>query len=241
MRRISSNLNILLAGPKAIGKSSFLDTLISKKIAIQSGEINVYQINLKCEGVNRQLTFVEFPGLNASINDEESIIVLENYLKLQLDLYLQEESKVHRDPYYVDTRVHCMIYFVRPNFLRQRDIEILKRVSPYANILLAVGKSDMMSEEEICECRTKINNQIDEHGLSVFNLVECESGLINSNKGLVDFHPFMLGKGGDFDVLKEVLLGSHMEYLKDYTSSEIYEKHRESVLHSMFERKENSE
>lgn len=247
MRRRRSSFTFMVAGKKRIGKSTFINTLLNRSIATSPSEdINMYMLDINCEGINKHITAIDTPGLG-SIDDTKNIQDIINFIKLQLDKYLAEETKVRRDPEFEDTRIHCLIYFVAPgNGLKPLDIQLMKAASPFVNIIPVIGKADALSSEELSIMRKKVAEQIVKNDIGLFNtkgrkMMNCSDLedkiplAIVSNEERVRMHgdnrieidnPMHC----DFTLLKEIMFSSHCESLVEYTDCEIYESYRTDVL-----------
>lgn len=247
MRRRRSQFTFMVAGKKCIGKSTFINTLLNRSIATSpSKDINMYMLDVNCEGVNKRITAIDTPGLG-SLDDTKNIQDVINFIKLQLDKYLAEETKVRRDPAFEDTRIHCLIYFITPgNALKPIDIELMKMASPFVNIIPVIGKSDALTKEELYMLRRNVSDQIEENNIGLFNTkgrkmmncadlddkvplaVVCNEERYRThgdNRIEVD-NPIHC----DFTLLKEIMFSSHCESLVEYTDCEIYESYRTEVL-----------
>lgn len=66
------------------------------------------------DGVRLSLTVVDTPGLGDALDNEPNIQKIESYIETQFEKFLQEETKIHRNPKAQDTRVHCVLYFIPP-------------------------------------------------------------------------------------------------------------------------------
>ncbi|MCA9750340.1 MAG: 50S ribosome-binding GTPase, partial [Romboutsia sp.] len=151
-RRQNSRFSIMVAGPKGSGKSSFFNSIIGKEIVKNenSNEINIYMLNLECNGINQKISLIDTPGFGESFNDnslQESIIT---YIKEQYDLFIMEENKIRRNSKYEDTRVHCLLYFIPSTSggLKHNDIAFLRKISHLTNIIPVISKADGLTSIE---------------------------------------------------------------------------------------------
>lgn len=226
------------------------------------------------DGIRMQLSIIDTPGFGENLNNEMCYVEIENFLKQQFDLVLAEETRIKRNPRFVDTRVHCLLYFITPtgHGLRDLDIATMKRLSKYVNIIPVVGRADSFTLEEIQHFKQQIKIDIERFNVPVFqfdNFVseydEAEDyDLIQECKFLTRLQPFAIiaseqdfeikdtntgetkvikarqypwglvdvnnPKYSDFPVLKSVLLGSHLQDLKDLTHDFLYETYRTERL-----------
>ena len=219
------------------------------------------------------LNIINTPGFGSNLNNELCFVEIESYLKQQFDLVLAEETRIKRNPRFVDTRVHVLLYFITPtgHGLREIDISCMKRLSKYVNIIPVVGKADTFTTDEIKHFKAQIKKDIERFNVPTFQfdnyLSEYDDDedyeLIQECKFLANLQPFAIisseqefevsdkdgqrkiikgrqypwglvdindPKYSDFPILKSVLLGSHLQDLKDLTHDFLYETYRTERL-----------
>lgn len=169
MRRYKPQLTFMVLGRKSTGKSTFLNTLLNLKTN-PNNDINMYLLDIECEGMYKKITAIDTPGLNEFIVDKIRIDNIVNFIKHQHDLYLMEETKVSRNINFIDTRVHCLIYFISPSKLTEYDVEYLKAVNMLVNIIPVIGKGDSLSYEEEKAYKIKIRNILEKNEIRCFDL-----------------------------------------------------------------------
>lgn len=220
------------------------------------------------------LNIIDTPGFGENLNNEICFIEIENYLRQQFDLVLGEETRIKRNPRFTDTRVHVLLYFITPtgHGLRELDINCMKRLSKYVNIIPVIGKADSFTEKELLNFKNQIKTDIEKFNVPIFQfdnylneydededyelIQECkflsrlqpfaiisseddyevkdinngETKTIKGRKypwGLVDINN---PQYSDFPILKSVILGSHLQDLKDLTHDFLYETYRTERL-----------
>lgn len=220
------------------------------------------------------LNIIDTPGFGDNLNNELCFVEIENYLKQQFDLVLAEETRIRRNPRFIDTRVHALLYFITPtgHGLREIDIQCMKRLSKYVNILPVIARADSFTAKELDHFKEQIRIDIEKFNVPVFQfdnyLNEYDEDedyeLIQECKFLAGLQPFAIisaeteyeikdpktgevrrtkarqypwglvdisdPKISDFSVLKSVLLGSHLQDLKDLTHDFLYETYRTERL-----------
>ena len=188
------------------------------------------------------------------------------YLEQQFDIVLAEETRIRRNPRFEDTRVHIALYFIEPtgHGLRQVDIELMKRMSRYTNVLPIISKADSFTKEELAQFRKNIMDDIERFHVPVFKFdVDPEDDdleTIEENQALANLQPFAVvcsdlknergqyvrhypwgtvdindEKASDLHVLKNVLFGSHLQEFKDTTQNLLYENYRAEKLSTVSE------
>ncbi|KAL0266149.1 UNVERIFIED_CONTAM: hypothetical protein PYX00_011865 [Menopon gallinae] len=235
---------IMVAGYRGLGKSSFVNTLFDQVIIptcpkqSDKASMNLYVLDVSCEGVRRNISIIDSPGFGHYINDTKTHQNIENYIRSQFDAFLAEETKIRRNPHFEDNRVHTLIYFISPNphGLSQNDIAFLKTVDNLVNIIPVVGKADGLTAKELDLLRFNVMRQIKENSISVFDFERDSYDVVGSSEsfkgrkkhwGVVNIND---PKYCDFSLLKEILLSSYMDVLVEKTASDLYEEYRATVL-----------
>ncbi|KAL6453898.1 SEP7 Septation protein 7 [Candida maltosa Xu316] len=219
------------------------------------------------------LNIIDTPGFGENLNNELCFVEIENYLKQQFDLVLAEETRIKRNPRFVDTRVHVMLYFITPtgHGLREIDIQCMKRLSKYVNIIPVIGKADSFTANELQYFKQQIRIDIQKFNVPTFQFDNSlndydedeDYDLIQECKFLTNLQPFAIitsedvfevsnngekpkiirarkypwglvdindTRYSDFPILRSVLLGSHLQDLKDLTHDFLYETYRTERL-----------
>lgn len=226
------------------------------------------------DDVRLHLNIIDTPGFGDNLNNELCFVEIENYLKQQLDLVLAEETRVRRNPRFVDTRVHVLLYFITPtgHGLREIDVSCMKRLSKYVNIIPVIGRADTFTESELKQFKNQIKIDIERFNVPVFQFdnfmdeydADEDYDLIQECKYLTKLQPFAVvaseqnfeikdintgerktikarqypwglvdinnTKYSDFQILKSVILCSHLQDLKDLTHDFLYETYRTERL-----------
>ncbi|WPK23236.1 hypothetical protein PUMCH_000465 [Australozyma saopauloensis] len=226
------------------------------------------------DSVRLHLNIIDTPGFGDNLNNELCFVEIENYLKQQFDLVLAEETRIRRNPRFVDTRVHVLLYFITPtgHGLRELDVLCMKRLAKYVNIIPVIGRADTFTEAELKHFKNQIKIDIERFNVPVFQFdnfmdeydADEDYDLIQECKFLTKLQPFAVvaseqnfeirdintgesktikarqypwglvdinnPKYSDFPILKSVLLGSHLQDLKDLTHDFLYETYRTERL-----------
>ena len=264
LRTQNKAFTMMFAGYRGTGKSSFLNTLFDQEIISgqrenEKGSLNLYVLDINCEGIRKNVTVIDGPGFGYHIDDTRTHQNIENYIRSQFDAFLAEETKIRRNPHFEDNRVHVLLYFLSPNLqgLSQNDIVFLKSVDSLVNVIPVVGKADALTMEELEELRKNVMQQIHENNISIFDFEKDTSDknlLINSeinkkvpfaviNAETVGIEQTFKGRKMqwglintndpnhcDFRLIKEILLSNYMDVLVEKTALELYENYRARVL-----------
>lgn len=264
LRTHQSGFTIMVAGTTSLGKSSFLNTLFDQEIAAQKhtegkkSSFNIYMLESDFDGGKKTITMIDTPSFGNELDDTRMHENIRNYLRTQFDSFLAEESKIRRNPYFEDTRVHCLLYFIAPNVhgLTKNDVDFLKTIDNLVNIIPVVGKADGLTQIELETLRNKVMQQIKEEEIKIFEFDKEPFNKNNINNNILNRLPFAMVTaefcGGDetfrgrkfpwgvinindpthcdFRLVKEILLSTYIDSLVEKTVSLLYEDYRSSVL-----------
>lgn len=264
--RRTTRFTIMAAGGKGSGKSSFFNNLVSRPIITEKCQcdIDVYMLNLDGLGTSQNIVFIDTPGFGSTLNDDHIQSSIIDYIREQFDAFIEEESKIRRNPKYEDTRVHCLLYFIPAtgSGLKMRDILFLRRACKLVNVIPIISKADALTADEAKAIKAQVTEQLKSHEIEVFNFSNeeyslpaeltttlntampftliCSNNLVNNTK--TRKHP-----AGDIDVddvhysslssLREILLGSHLEMLIETTANDLYERYRVDALETAINQK----
>nr|XP_020749395.1 septin-14 isoform X2 [Odocoileus virginianus texanus] len=209
--------NILCVGETGIGKSTLIDTLFNTNLKDKKSSHFYSSVGLKIQtyelqenNVQLKLTVVKTVGYGDQINKEASYQPIVDYLDAQFESYLQEELKIKRSlGDHLDSRVHVCLYFISPtgHSLKSLDILTMKNIDSKGLLPFAVvGSTDEVKVGK----RTVRGRQYPWGILQVENENHC-----------------------DFVKLRDMLLCTNMEDLKEQTHTRHYERYRRNRLHIM--------
>ena len=233
--------NIMLAGSKGLGKTTFFNNFINKSILDQkiNREIinNICNISVEKMEINEsnfvvKMDLVEVDGIGDHVDNKKCSEPIINLLKDRFNDYLyQFENKIKR--LIDDLRIHVCLYFIEPiPFLKQADIDVIKDISKYCNVIPIIGKADMMTEEELHYLKEEITNKIRDTDIFYMSCNKNLSDIREYNWGTVERQSF------DFYKLRGVLLEKNTKDLIDETEF-LYDQYRMNILaEELFEDKE---
>ncbi|KAI5962466.1 CDC10 [Candida pseudojiufengensis] len=198
--------NIMVVGRSGLGKSTLINTLFSSKLTQSNGrkspyepiekttEIKVTQHTLLENNVRLNINVIDTPGFGDQINNEKCWEPLVKYVKEQHSQYLRKELTAQRDKYLLDTRVHCILYFIPPNGqkLKQLDVQALKKLSEIANVVPIIAKSDSLTLEERDEFKKLLQSEFMKYNFNIYpydseDLYDEERQLNEDIKSLIPF------------------------------------------------------
>uniref|UniRef100_A0A3Q3WD28 Septin-type G domain-containing protein n=1 Tax=Mola mola TaxID=94237 RepID=A0A3Q3WD28_MOLML len=248
-------LNIMVVGQSGLGKSTLMNTLFKSKVSRKSVlataqekipktiEIKSISHDIEEKGVRMKLTVIDTPGFGDQINNENCWQPIMKFINDQYEAYLQEEININRKKRIPDSRVHCCIYFIPPtgHCLRPLDVEFMRRLSKVVNIVPVIAKADTLTLEERDFFKKKIREELRANGIDVYPQKEfdedAEDRMINEK--IREMIPFaVVGSDQEYQVnveniahcefayLRDLLIRTHMQNIKDITSSIHYEMYR---------------
>jgi len=214
-------------------------------------QVETTKVLLKENGVNLMLTVVDTPGFGDAVDNSDCWQPVIDYVENKYEEYLNAESKVNRKTI-TDNRVHACLYFIAPSGhgLKPLDVEFMRRLHERLNIIPVIAKADTLTPEECQHFKRQILNEIQQHKIKAYEFPEEEGessklrqrapfAVVGSNAlletdgkkirgrrypwGVVDVENL---SHCDFLPLRNLLLRTHMQDLKEVTASVHYENYR---------------
>ncbi|XP_076778374.1 septin-14 isoform X1 [Arvicanthis niloticus] len=209
-----------------------------------------------------KLTVVKTVGYGDQINKEASYQPVVDYLDAQFEAYLQEELKIKRSlADYHDSRIHVCLYFIAPtgHSLKTLDLLTMKNIDSRVNIIPLIAKADSLSKNDLQRFKNNIMSELNSNGVQIYQFpADDESAAQVNNSGVLPFavvgsmEEVKVGKRMvrgrhypwgvlqvenenhcDFVKLRDLLLCTNMEDLKDQTHSQHYECYRSNRLQKL--------
>lgn len=128
-------------------------------------------VELEEDGLRISLTVVDTPGFGDNIDNRNVFQEIVDYLERQYDDILAEQSRIKRNPRFVDKRVHALLYFIPPggHALREIDIELMQRLSPRVNVIPVIGKADSLTPTELRAFKQRIVEDIEHYQIPIYD------------------------------------------------------------------------
>ncbi|EEC07929.1 cell division protein, putative, partial [Ixodes scapularis] len=215
-------------------------------------QVETTRVVLRESSVHLCLTVVDTPGFGDAVDNSQCWQPVADYVEAQFAAYLDAESRVHRSAL-SDGRVHCCLYFIAPSGhgLKPLDIEFMKRLHDKVNIIPVVAKADTMTPEECSLFKRTILNEVTQHKIRLYEFPDCEDEEENKRQKplRVSTGPSLCSKvlqlqetkraflgmtvnavenmeHCDYLALRNMLIRTHMQDLKDITNNVHYENYR---------------
>lgn len=225
----------------------------------QTVSIDATTVDIEEKGVKLRLTVVDTPGFGDAVDNRACWQPIIDYVNEKYDQYLRDESGLNRRNI-EDHRVHCCLYFINPcgHGLKPLDIEFMRQLHHLVNIIPVIAKADTLTAGELKALKLKIMNEIMENGIHIYTGEIDEEDDSSEIRDLRESVPFsivgsntLLEVNGkrvrgrlypwgvvevenkehcDFVKLRNMLIRTHMQDLKDYTQDVHYENFRKKKL-----------
>jgi len=164
---------------------------------------------------------------------------------------------------YHDSRIHVCLYFITPSGhgLKSIDLVCMKKVDQKVNIIPIIAKADTINKNELAKFKAKIMNELRANGVSIYQFPVEDETVSEVNKEMNSHLPFaVVGSNEfvkvgtknvrarqypwgvvqvenenhcDFKHLREMLIRTNMEDLRDQTQLKHYELYRKDRLKQM--------
>ncbi|TSP68502.1 Septin-4 [Bagarius yarrelli] len=221
-------------------------------------EITKHTIGFEEKGVKLKLTIVDTPGFGDAVNNTESWKPVVDFINCQFEQYFRDESGLDRKNIQ-DNRVHCCLYFISPYGHGPVDVEFMRALHKKVNLLPVLGKADCLTPLELSQKKKKIREEIERFGINIYQFPGCDSD--EDDQELKDSVPFAVvasnilvqikgrrvrGRAypwgvvevenpahSDFLKLRNMLVRTHMQDLKDVMQETHYENYRSECIRNM--------
>lgn len=225
----------------------------------QTVEINKVTFEFEEKGVKLRLTIVDTPGYGDAVDNRNCWEEIIKYINERYSKYLEDESGLNRKNI-IDNRVHACLYFLNPSAhgLKPLDIEFMRELHELVNIIPVIAKADTLTESELRAKKVRILREIREGGIKIYSgdiedeedneeVQKVRSAIplgvigsrtifdVNGKKVRGRLYPWGIvevenGDHSDFPLLRNMLIRTHMQDLKDATQEIHYENYRKRKL-----------
>ncbi|XP_061394896.1 septin-2 [Musca vetustissima] len=162
-----------------------------------------------------------------------------------------------------DSRIHVCLYFICPtgHGLKSLDLVCMKKLDSKVNIIPIIAKADTISKAELQRFKSKIMQELANNGVHIYQFPTDDETVAETNQAMNDHVPFaVVGstefiKVGnklirarqypwgtvqvenethcDFVKLREMLIRTNMEDMREKTHTKHYELYRQKRLEEM--------
>ncbi|XP_049832228.1 septin-7 isoform X2 [Schistocerca gregaria] len=219
-------------------------------------QVETSKVLLKENGVNLTLTVVDTPGFGDAVDNSNCWQPVIDYIESKYEEYLNAESRVNRKTLVDNRVHCCLYFIAPSGHgLKPLDVEFMQRLHDKVNIIPVIAKSDTMTPDECTHFKKQILNEISQHKIKIYEFPDPEDEEESKvNKTLKDRVPFaVVGSNTvievdgkklrgrkypwgiaevenlehcDFIALRDMLIRTHLQDLKDVTNNVHYENFR---------------
>lgn len=185
---------------------------------------------------------------------------IDNQFEAYLQEELKVKRSLHT---YHDTRIHVCLYFIAPtgHSLKALDLVTMKELDSKVNIIPVVGKSDTITKAELQKFKAKIMSELSANGVHLYQFPTDDESVADINTAMNNHLPFAVvgcmeevkvankmvkarqypwgtvqvenENHCDFVKLREMLLRTNMEDLRESTHLKHYAVYRKAKLVEM--------
>ncbi|XP_076284443.1 septin 7-like protein pnut isoform X3 [Lasioglossum baleicum] len=224
---------------------------IKKTVAVETSKVL-----LKENGVNLTLTVVDTPGFGDAVDNSNCWVPVIEYIESKYEEFLNAESRVVRRQIPDSRVHCCLYFVAPSGHgLKPLDVEFMQRLHDKVNIIPVIAKADTMTPDECAHFKKQILNEIAQHKIKIYEFPEVEEEEESKlHKVLRDRVPFavvgantVVEQDGrkvrgrkypwgiaevenlehcDFIALRNMVIRTHLQDLKDVTNNVHYENFR---------------
>jgi len=188
-RRAGLSFRVMLVGESGLGKSTFTRALFrpfvpdnelsandagaKEALRARTTEIREVVFTVENDGFPIEFSVVDCPGYGDSVDSTEWIDSIVGDITRR---FASHYDSNHASGASVgnglqrDGMVHACLYFIAAHRLKGADIEFMKRLQPYVNIVPVIAKSDTMTVGERDAFRRLILSELKAARVSMFEL-----------------------------------------------------------------------
>lgn len=223
-------------------------------------QVEQSKVLIKEGGVQLLLTIVDTPGFGDAVDNSNCWQPVIDYIDSKFEDYLNAESRVNRRQMPDSRVQCCLYFIAPSGHgLKPLDIEFMKRLHEKVNIIPLIAKADTLTPEECQQFKKQIMKEIQEHKIKIYEFPETveeeENKLVKKIKDRLPLavvgsntiievngkrvrgrqYPWGIaevenGEHCDFTILRNMLIRTHMQDLKDVTNNIHYENYRSRKL-----------
>ncbi|KPP70295.1 septin-7-like [Scleropages formosus] len=238
---------LMVVGESGLGKSTLINSLfltdlysseypgpshrIKKTVQVEQSKVLI-----KEGGVQLLLTIVDTPGFGDAVDNSDCWQPVIDHIDSKFEDYLNAESRVNRRQM-PDNRVHCCLYFIAPSGhgLKPLDIEFMKRL--HEKIMREIQEHKIKiyefpetDDEEERKLVKKIKDRLPLAVVGSNTSIEVNGKRVRGRQYPWGVAEVENGEHCDFTILRDMLIRTHMQDLKDVTNNVHYENYRSRKL-----------
>uniref|UniRef100_H2MP38 Septin n=1 Tax=Oryzias latipes TaxID=8090 RepID=H2MP38_ORYLA len=223
-------------------------------------QVEQSKVLIKEGGVQLLLTIVDTPGFGDAVDNSNCWQPVIDHIDSKFEDYLNAESRVNRRQMPDSRIHCCLYFIAPSGHgLKPLDIEFMKRLHEKVNVIPLIAKADTLTPEECQQFKKQIMREIQEHKIKIYEFPETDdeeenrlvkkikdklplavvgsNTIIEVNSKRVRGRQYPWGVAEvensdhcDFTILRDMLIRTHMQDLKDVTNNVHYENYRSRKL-----------
>ncbi|CAJ0572296.1 unnamed protein product, partial [Mesorhabditis spiculigera] len=227
--------------------------LRSKTYEVYEGGIRLKMTIIETAGFGDQLDKEKSAGVIVKHINEQFEKYLKEELKIRRQMHHYQDTRVHACLYFISPTGHG---------LKALDLVTLRELSKRVNVIPVIAKSDTISKDELARFKSKILSELTQHKIEVYRFPTDDETVAAVNMEMNNCVPFAIvgsidfvkkenGKlvrarrypwgiveveneqHCDFVKLREALLRTNVDSLRDRTHTVLYENYRRERLREM--------
>ncbi|GCC18318.1 hypothetical protein chiPu_0017888 [Chiloscyllium punctatum] len=226
---------LMVVGESGLGKSTlinslFLSDLYSKEYPGPSlrikktVQVEQVKVLVKEGGVQLTLTIVDTPGFGDAVDNSNCWQPVINYIDSKFEDFLNSESRVNRRQM-ADTRVHCCLYFIAPS---GHGLDYVMKEIKEQNI--KIYEFPVTEDDEDNKLIKKFKDHVPLAVVGSTLVFEVNGRKVRGRQYPWGVAEVENGEHCDFSLLRNMLIRTHMQDLKDITNNVHYENYRSRKL-----------
>ncbi|XP_051838768.1 septin-7-like [Antechinus flavipes] len=209
------------------------------------------------------LTIVDTPGFGDAVDNSNCWQPVLDYIDSKFEDYLNAESRVYRRQTPDNRVQCCLYFLAPSGRgLKPLDVEFMKRLHDKVNVIPLIAKADTLTPEECQRFKKRIMKEIQEHQIKIYEfpgtgdagdkklvkkirdrlplavvgsntIIEVDGRRVRGRKYPWGVAEVDNGDHCDFTILRNMLMRTHTQDLKDVTNNVHYENYRSRKLAAM--------
>uniref|UniRef100_A0A3B3CQ22 Septin n=1 Tax=Oryzias melastigma TaxID=30732 RepID=A0A3B3CQ22_ORYME len=226
----------------------------------QTVQVEQSKVLIKEGGVHLLLTIVDTPGFGDAVDNSDCWESVTKYIDGKFEDFLNAESRVNRRQMPDNRVHCCLYFIAPSGHgLKPLDTQFMKQLHEKVNIIPLIAKADTLTPEECLQFKRQIMKEIQENEIKIYDFPETDDeeemkfvkkikdrlplAVVGSNTVIeVDGkrvrgrkYPWGVAEVEnsehcDFLILRNMLIRTHMQDLKDVTNNVHYENFRSQKL-----------
>ncbi|KAL1512073.1 hypothetical protein AB1Y20_005346 [Prymnesium parvum] len=196
--RAGISFKVMLVGESGLGKTTFTrallrpyvpehlldeppDSVDAGPVRSRTAEITETVHKVENDGFPVEFSVVDCPGYGDAVDSTAWIDKIVGYITSR---FAEHYEALGYPPRHTDSStfstgkdklVHVCLYFIAAHRLKGVDLEFLKRLQPYVNLVPVIAKADTMTLAERDAFRRLVLSEFKLHGVRIFQMVDLSA------------------------------------------------------------------